>query len=326
MVILSHELMIKLKERSSQMEIRQSEHRKANLIRANLLIITVLILCVASVCPRSANASDWLTLPAVEKDADIGDPINARTQSYYFEVPIFDLGGPLPVDLGLIYQSSGFYVNGFLPAIPQIWRRELSVAHVVRWGRGNGSLFFENSQTNGVGVWNNGAYAAYQYGLEEQAGSNGWFYLMDPSDQSVYLFEKDGHADDDANQKAALRYHMDRNGNRVSYTYTDFSGLGKSWGGWPNTTTIGDAFGRDITLSIMTGTSVSISDGIRNYTLENTNWSPNRTESITDPLGNVTMYEYDNSNSYNTWLLNQVRPEGNSPYSQTFDFVGRVIT
>jgi len=310
-----------------KMAIRKSEHRKANPTRANRWIITVLILCAMGVLwPRSAHSSGWISSAAVENDLDIGDPINARTRSYYFNVPIFDLGGPLPVNMRLIYQSSGSYGTGFLPAIPQIWRRELSVAHVVRWGGGDGSLFFENTQTNGLGNWENGVYAAYQYGLEEQAGSNGWFYLMDPSDQSVYLFEKDGHADDDENQKAALRYHMDRNGNRVSYTYTDFSGLGKSWGGWPNTTTIGDGLGRDITLSIMTGTNISISDGTRNYTLGNTNWRPNRTECITDPLGNVTRYEYDNTDSYNTWLTNQVLPEGNSPYSQTLDFVGRVIT
>ncbi|MCB2171090.1 MAG: hypothetical protein KQI78_25820, partial [Deltaproteobacteria bacterium] len=172
-------------------------------------------------------------------------------------------------------------------------------------------MYFQNNPPTGGGDWKNGPYATYQYGLQEETGANGWFYLMDPSDQTVYIFEKDSHADDDSDQEARLRYRLDRNGNQISYTYS-------CWSCSPNTTTISDGLGREITLSVANGGNLTtVSDGARGYTLGYN--GDDQLITIADPIGNYTSYEYTNTLQDN--VARQVRPEGNSPYSQTYDEV-----
>ncbi len=259
----------------------------------------------------------WL-LPAISfsspepdptKSLNIGDPISAKTRSYYFHVPMFDLGGPIPVRFGMVYQSHSNFGSGFQPVIPYIMRPRISEAYVLNWGEGEGQMNFDNTSPTGGDNWENGIYATYQFGLHEEAGPGGWFYLMDPSDQTVYIFEKDYNSDDDSSQEARLRYRLDRNGNQVSYAYS-------CWGCSPTTTTINDGLGREITLSVANGGNLTtVSDGARSYSL---GYNDNdHLTSITDPLDNTTGYEYTDDNNNN--LTRQVRPKGNSPYSQTYD-------
>ncbi|MFH1157122.1 MAG: hypothetical protein V1793_25280, partial [Pseudomonadota bacterium] len=247
--------------------------------------------------------------PDPTQSLDIGDPISARTRSYYFNTPMFDLGGPLPVDCKLIYQSIANFKSGWQPAIPHIWRTHIYAAYVFRWGDGDGQMYFQNNPPTGGGDWTNGPYNTYQFGLQEQTGPGGWFYLMDPSDQSVYMFEKSSDPDNDSSQEARLRYRLDRNGNQISYTYS-------CWDCSPNTTIISDGLGREITLSVAGGGNLtSVSDGSRSYTLGYN--ADDQLISIADPMGNTTGYEYTSTVRDN--IARQMRPEGNSPYSQTYD-------
>ena len=244
--------------------------------------------------------------PDPTKSLNIADPINAKTRSYYFHVPMFDLGGPMPVRFGLVYQSHSDFNPGFQPVIPYIMRSDIDEAYVLNWGEGEGLMNFDNNSPTGGGNWENGTYATYQFGLQEEAGAHGWFYLMDPSDQTVYIFEKDYHADDDPSQEARLRYRLDRNGNQVSYTYD-------SWNSPLTPTTISDGPGREIALSRTNGNLTTVSDNTRSYTLGYN--GSDQLISITDPIGNTTQYVYTAGGN----IEKKVRPKGNIPYSQTYD-------
>ncbi|RLA73115.1 MAG: hypothetical protein DRG24_01155, partial [Epsilonproteobacteria bacterium] len=244
------------------------------------------------------------------KSLSLGDPISARTRSYYFHVPMFNLGGSLPVKFGLVYQSRANIRshNYFLPSIPRLKRWGTSSVYMYRWGEGEDEILFENSESDGSGDWQNGPYSTYQYDLQEVAGAGNWFYMLDPSDQTIYMFEKDSNADDGtpSAQVSRLRYHMDRNGNMVNYTYD-------SWNYYPNITITDGA--RTIMLTTDGVLLKSVSDGIRSYTLSH-NVSSHVT-GITDPLNNTTTYQYFDANS--DCLTRQVLPEGNFPYTQTYE-------
>jgi len=285
--------------------------KKKYFCRVYLCWIVIATLLIACPLPELLGS----THPDPTKSLDIGDPINANTRSYYFHIPLFDLGGPMPVRFGLVYQSNSSFDNDFQPVIPYIMRPNFYDAYVLNWGDGEGQVIFGKDYPDG-GDWKNGAYATYQFGLQEEAGAGGWFYLMDPSDQTVYIFEKDNSPDDDSDQEARLRYRLDRNGNQISYTYD-------SWSDFPDT--ISDGLGREITLSRSngnlscvydcTGVSDCTSDNTRSYTLDYNGYD--KLISNTDPIGNTTGYERTEENSTN--ITRQVRPKGNSPYSQSYD-------
>ncbi|MCB2171089.1 MAG: hypothetical protein KQI78_25815 [Deltaproteobacteria bacterium] len=70
--------------------------------QAFLCLLAIAALLIAWPLP-AISGSDGTPNP--DKSLDIGDPISARTRSYSFHTPMFDLGGPLPVRYGLVYQS-----------------------------------------------------------------------------------------------------------------------------------------------------------------------------------------------------------------------------
>ncbi|NCD34114.1 MAG: RHS repeat protein [Spartobacteria bacterium] len=245
--------------------------------------------------------------PFPEFELDVGDPISTRTSSYYFTIPLFNLGGPLPVRSSLGYQSVADE-PGVHVILPHMIRTQYGDICIRMFGEGREELTFTNTLPDNTGDWVAERYSIYRYGLQEQAGTNGWLYLMDPSDQSVYLFEKDYHPDDDEDQEAILRYHIDRHGNQVEYTRTPRYGA-------PNTTVISDGLGREIFIFVGgNGNLASISNGVRQYVLGyNAN---DHLTSFTDPTGATNLFEYtDNSDN----IVAQVRPEGNRPYVQTYD-------
>ncbi|MFH1154391.1 MAG: RHS repeat-associated core domain-containing protein [Pseudomonadota bacterium] len=240
------------------------------------------------------------------KSAIVGDPINAQTRSLYSEFPLFDLGGPFPVNFQLAYQSyAASGETGFFQAIPRISRKSTDSLSVTGWGDGLDTLAFEKDTT---GQWQNSATAIYRYGLQETAGAGGWFYLMDPSDQTVYIFEKNSLADDDTNQVARLRYQLDRNGNQISHTYS-------CWDCAPGTTIISDGLGRQITLSVSAGGYLtSVSDGSRSYSLGYN--ASGQLINIFDPKGGMTLFEYSTTSGS---LTKQTYPIGNSPFTQVYE-------
>ena len=256
----------------------------------------------------SASSSYDLT-----KAFDIGDPISANTRTYYFELPTFDLGGSLPVRYAYSYSSKSSFESGrFKPAVATIQRMSLSGLSVVNWGSGRELLSFRNSETNASGVWTSGDNI-YKYQLQEEKGSYAWFYLMDSSDQSVYIFEKNHREDDSGMQDARLRYHIDRNGNQVSYDYV-------TWNFPYRARTITDNLGRTITISTANSeTEITISNGTRQFEIISRN-SYNEFTSITDPLGNKTIFEYQTGSS--GWpdkcITKKTQPKGNTPYTQTY--------
>ncbi|MGI8782622.1 MAG: RHS repeat-associated core domain-containing protein [Acidobacteriota bacterium] len=87
---------------------------------------------------------------------------------------------------------------------------------------------------------------------------------------------------------------------------------------------VSDSLGRLLTLAYdANGRLTSVSDGQRTVLYE---YSGGNLSKFTDALVNVTAYNYDSANAVAGLLVTRVRPEGNTPYSQTYDSSGRVAT
>ena len=290
---------------------KHSVEDEKNLKNVSMAVVVFLSISVILPVPAISGHDEN---PDKTKSFDIGDPISARTQSYYFKVPMLHLGGSIPVKFGLIHQSNTNFnsSNYFLPTLPRLKRWSSDKVYAYRWGEGDGELQFINSETDGQGSWNNGPYSNYQYGLKETAGAGNWYYLMDPSDQTVYMFEKDSHDDnvapDASPQVSRLVYHIDRNANRVTYSYND-------WSYYPDTN-ITDGFR---TIHLITNGSFhlnSVSDGNRTYTLAHN--ASGHITGITDPMGQTTVYEYKSDHADSSCLTRKILPEGNIPYTQSY--------
>ena len=241
------------------------------------------------------------------KSATVGDPINAKTRSYYFYIPIFDLEGPLPVTFSLAYQSySPIDGAGFVTSVPRIKRKSSVEIYVSDWNGGLDIISFTWDAEKGR--WMNHNDNPYVYALQEQSGANGWFYLMDPLNQYVYLFEKNSFEDTDLHQEARLRFLMDRNGNIVTHTYS-------CWDCASGATTINDGLGREITLTVSdAGNLARVSDGVRNYDLSYNTYG--QLIKITDPSGGAASFEYSSDSGP---LVRKTLPMGNTPYVQAYD-------
>ncbi len=269
------------------------------------LAISFLAITFLSTIPAVAGYDEH---PDKSKSEDIGDPIDSRTQSYYFKVPMFNLGGIVPVKFGLIYQSVSNFSSHtrFLNNVPEVSRWNRENVYASKWGDGEGELLFDDNESiAGVNWWHNGPNSTYQYGLQEIPGASNWFYMMDPSDQSVYIYQKE-NKDDDTIQFSRLLYHIDRNGNTVTYTYG-------SWNDSYPDINITDGF-RTIMVTTDGEMLRSVSDGTRIYTIGHD--ANKYISTIQNPLNQTVTYQYTD-NGYSC-LTKQTLPEGNTPYTQTY--------
>ncbi len=236
------------------------------------------------------------------------DPVNTATGEYYFEIPLFDLGGPLPLSASLYYGS----------AVSRKHDVDLAFGHItgVNWLHNYQIIRLYKGDTTTKIIYDLGRVITFKHDsvrwnlenneeipYELKTGPDGKFYMLDPSKNLVYTFNADRR----------LERLEDRNGNAHTLTYdTDGfllsveDGLGR---------TLQYTYGDDNRLS-------SIHDGRgRTWTFTH---DEARLTSLTDPMDHVTRFSYDENNKYIGLITQAIYPKGNCHTTQFYDEKGHV--
>jgi RHS repeat-associated protein len=255
-----------------------------------------------------------------------GDPISANAGAYHFSLPLMDLGGPLPLRFALNYRldnelSSPGLLSGFQSSLELLLER---LPHETT-GQPIAMVWLHNGVTPKFTYdadseqWNLDAASPTRYVLKETGPdySHGYYYLMDPLQERVYIFEKVTSSCEPDWCPARIVYVMDRNGNCHTYTYSGDrlvpdrveDGLGRRfdftyYDGTHPLQRVTDQAGRFVQLNReLNAPDLNNNDVLR---------------SVTDTEGYTTTFHY-------TYVVSQPsaspivavdRPLGNTPYTQ----------
>lgn len=144
----------------------------------------------------------------------VHDPIAANSGSYHFWIPLLDLGGVIPLSVALSYDlaGTGGGDTGFFHSFNTTLSFNSSLNWVIVNTENTGSVYVF---TPSDGNWVLGS-ASRRYVLKETnyGTTTGYYYLLDPVTERVFIFTKFG------NRNGRLIYILDRNGNRLTYDYT----------------------------------------------------------------------------------------------------------
>lgn len=238
-----------------------------------------------------------------------GDPVDANSGSYYFALPLQNLGGPLAFEYGLFYHSEQAPASGAFGLC-----FDHPVPYLRFMGSSGSSSNFTVRSLNGQDNWvaflktnaqprlmmNAGiAYTLYETG---DSLTNGWYYFTDPAGERVYLFEKVSAATGDVNGR--LRWMLDRNYGRLAYLYDTPTNRFPA--------RIEDGLGRFLDLSYETGRVSRVTDQAGRATT--VLYSNNVPVAVVDPAGGTNRFEYTNSFLVTRWT----RPRGNTPVVNTY--------
>jgi RHS repeat-associated protein len=273
-------------------------------------------------CPPPGE-QDWgfydFTFPP-----DMGDPVSAGDGAYHFSLPLLRLGGPLPLAYSLNYRLNWW------GDWTQSGRFRGNVNHVIEWivedGQTTADVFLGSGKLIDFelegGNWETPESASIAYVLKETGANyeDGYYYLMDPIGELVYIFEKgpDPFWCGSDYCMGRIRYIVDRNSNRHTYVYSGNNlypdriedGLGR-WldfayseiGGRTLLTRVSDQGGRHVDLNYERN-----APDYRNWTV---------LRSVTDAMGQTTIFHYFFDGVHDCGAIVQVdRPLGNSPYTQ----------
>ncbi|MEM6734005.1 MAG: DUF6531 domain-containing protein, partial [Myxococcota bacterium] len=249
-------------------------------------------------CDPPAPVNPFQSAAQFENSAEDGDPVNTLTGELVSrQRPDLDLEGPMPLVFERYYASG--LVRGGVAAgeLGENWRHNFewsitadasSVVIISPRGR---TIEFADSG----GAWVLQGSPSIAFSL---AGSGSSFTLYDPSRKRLLTFSG-----------GALAQIADTHG--AVHTLTRVS----------DELRITDGLGRELTL-VYDGTSgyvTSASDGTRTVTM---GYTGDSLTTVVDVRGETTTYGYD----LGTLLTSTVLPRGNTPYSQSYDVEGRVIT
>jgi len=299
--------------------------RMFHLLLAALVVVALITPLGSDVAFADPPPSDTGTSTSTTKGVNTGDPISANSGAHHFSLPLLNLGGPLPLSYALDYRLdnranwvllSNFYSNAdvLLERLAhQVTGDPVAVVHLRN---GETPQFTYNT---GAGNWDLDAASAVRYVLKETGPdySQGYFYLMDPIREQVYVFEKVTaicHPDD---CPARLVYLLDRNNNRHSYTYTGVELVPDQ---------IADGLGRSLAFTYNLGQLQTVADQAgRTITFTYEGNAPdfnNETvlRSVADAGGNTTTFHYAYIPSLTpippVAIVAVDRPLGNTPYTQ----------
>ena len=242
-----------------------------------------------------------------------GDPIDANSCSYYFKIPLLNLGGPLPLKYTAFYhtgqQSGGALGYKFDHNIPYIRRTYSSFSgtnlYVRCFNEGDNRLAFKKI----AGEWKVVDNSKILYQLQETGSSisNGCFYLMDPMEKLVYIFEKNTFG---GGFDARLRWKIDCNGNQLTYSY-----IGDSK--YP--IQIDDGLGRQIDLIYTNITSDRV-ESVTDHAGRTVHfqYSNNLVHVITDAMGQPHRFYYSQKFTETQFIQRWEMPNGNAPYTNTY--------
>ncbi len=244
---------------------------------------------------RSSGNSDG-------NDAAPGDPISSATGEFYFSRTDLNSGGPLPLKFSRYYGSmlardgnvDSALGNNFMHNFDLTLAADTSGAILTYY---NGKrIEFEKTGSN----WRLKNALAIQYQMVE-SGSD--FIIMDPLSALSYTFSSTGQ----------LTSISDRNGNTHTLTHSETL-----------LSQVSDGLGRRFDFTYTSGNLTRVQDqGGRILTFT---YVGNNLTSFTDAMGNTTTYTYTAAGGFEGLMTSATWPEGNSPYSQTYDSQGRAVT
>ncbi len=255
---------------------------------------------------------------------NIGDPISANGGILHSAFPLFDLGGPLPMRYELRHRSgvrgSGEYGPWYLQfysTADTMLQRAYDTHLDVHLENRDCARFRPNTATN---AWVLDDALPVRYALQEsgQTATNGYYYLVDPVRELSYVFEKLPSTRPWA-LPSQLKYLVDRNGNRHTYTHLDDDfhpdaiedGLGRSLNFSTN------AEGYIVTVTDQAGRHADIAyeedapDTANHWALR----------FVTDPATNTTTFHYEPRAWSRGAFAAVERPLGNKPCTQDVDEV-----
>jgi RHS repeat-associated protein len=239
-----------------------------------------------------------------------GDPVNAFTGALVIsEPPDLDLGGPMPLQFRRVHDSA---LDGSLLIRSPLginWAHNFDT-RVIRVGNRMDMVTFQGMRAQFLksnNVWQaiNSAGKSFEV-IESVNGGNTNLVLGDRRANAIYTFDSMGQFISIADGK----------GNVHTLTYSNNSLV-----------QISDGLGRVLTVH-NTGFQQlqNVSDGTR--TVQFT-YSPDPSVpqllTVTDPLSKVTTYTYDASTGIPGLLASRTLPRGNTPFTQAYDALGRVI-
>jgi RHS repeat-associated protein len=304
------------------------------LARGGVFLLFLLLVSGAAMADCSEGGYSGATR-VYNKPLRVADPISASNGAYSFGLKPLELGGPFNLGFELTYRHD---MHRWAPLPEVFWFSPMAMGHVgfAVEDKQYATIYLPSSdqisfQQNPDGTWRLTDPVVQEPGLVpykdnlpavryELVETQGYVYLMDPSEQLVYIFEI--WTITGGERQCRIAWIVDRNGNRLTYSYADGTsdsptgvedGLGRSlaftyqkfasyWK--PVLTRVTDGGGRTVDLVFEN----SGSDNLNIITLR----------SLIDPLGRATLFSY----AGDCWGPNRIDsvqlPRGNAPYSQEF--------
>lgn len=152
------------------------------------------------------------------KSFDLGEPIASNTGGFYWEKSVLNLGGLLPLTVEFYSYMNDPGSHRFSTNLHNIvdfweWRPFTNDCATVEFGRQAQRPQMSKSLT--TGQWGLFQYndPGRNFTMQDTAG---YYYLLDPVDEEVWIFEKNADPD---NPDGRLKWRMDRHGNRLTYHY-----------------------------------------------------------------------------------------------------------
>lgn len=193
---------------------------------------------------------------------EAGDPVSAANGAFSFELPLLSLGGPMGLDFTLLYDQSAYNYaeiqSGLgLPAWgnQHFWWTPAAIGHFwASYDQGMNVVCLPNCAQASFVLNNTGEFVLYEESNPElpanrspvryqmKAGTN-HVYLMDPSNQRVYVFNKLTAWPYPLYKINPVQYVLDRNGNCLTYQYA------KTYKHTHEVTNIHDSLGRSLSFA-----------------------------------------------------------------------------
>ena len=247
----------------------------------------------------------------------MGDPINSATGEYYFDLPLIDLGGALPLRFTLTYAANmdksaanhndpfggDNFSHNFHVALKQTNESSL----VIFFGNGN-LINFQKVE----GKWQVKGEETV-YALIESATR---YTLLDPISQIIFTFDKAKSGNDTI---GILKRIEDRNSNALTFT-TDFAG---------RVARVDDGKGRSLIFTYANPSDTwtwahlaQVSDGnnrlIKFEYKSTTEPLTTHLSSVSDPLKQTTQFTHSGAVT-NTVVSAVTHPLGNTPYTNKYE-------
>jgi len=273
----------------------------------------------------------------------LGDPISAANGAYYFTMPLLSLGGLMDLRFKLIYRSDYLrFSDQFLPTT--FWWRPYAEAELgvmidtteygtVYLPNGDNVSFKKDASGNwtltdpSVNLWGMTLVdnrPQIQYVLKK---TTDFAYLMDPINERVYIFEE-CRTFSGSTRSYRIGRILDRNGNQLIYTH-EAGGFDIDMKPWKinEVIKIEDGLGRFMNLTY---------GGLRSYLQtvtdqsgrqvrliydagETDNGNGTTLRSVTDAMNQTAAFQYAGVLfGINNLISKQIRPRGNTPFTQTY--------